>query len=345
MIRIGIIGPSEIALRRFLPALKKLPDFQYMGVAIANTSEWFGDNENNTTDAEQVLNVEKDKAAHFVESYGGKIFEGYSKMIKSEDIDAIYLPLPPGLHFKWAQLALKSGKHVFIEKPATTCLSDTANLILLAKQNKLAIHENYMFIFHEQLKSINNIIESGEIGDVRLYKISFGFPRRSANDFRYNKKLGGGALLDCGGYTIKYASILLGKHAKMVCAQSNYIDGFEVDIFGSATLVNDKGVAAQVAFGMDNSYKCDLEVWGSLGNFSTGRVLTAPDGYTPEAIIKTEDGFNKRKLPADDAFMKSILRFKQCIEDDTVRESNFEEIRQQSKLIDNFKEKSNFVNR
>ena len=59
-----------------------------------------------------------------------------------------------------------------------------------------------MFVFHNQLEAINDIVRSGEIGDVRLYRITFGFPRRDARDFLYNKALGGGALLDAGGYTM-----------------------------------------------------------------------------------------------------------------------------------------------
>ena len=48
-------------------------------------------------------------------------------------------------------------------------------------------------------------------------------------------------------------------------SQLNGVDGFEVDVYGSAALVNDAGVTAQVAFGMDNGYKCELEVWGNKG--------------------------------------------------------------------------------
>lgn len=336
MIRIGIIGPSQIALRRFLPALQKLDTVKYVGVAIANEEEWYSDTFNKEVNFENVSKGEKEKAHQFVDSFGGKVFDSYKEMIKSNEIDAIYLPLPPALHYKWAQLAIKSGKHVLIEKPSTVSLKETNDLIALAEENNVALHENYMFAFHEQLNSINEIIKSGKIGDVRLYRISFGFPRRTANDFRYNKNLGGGALLDCGGYTLKYASMLLGDSVKIVCAQSNFIDDFDVDIFGSATLVNDSNTTAQVSFGMDNSYKCDLEVWGSLGCFSTGRVFTAPDGFRPKATIKRGDNIETIALPSDDTFKKSILNFIQSIKDKNLRQSNYKEIIKQSELIESF---------
>ena len=251
-------------------------------------------------------------------------------------MDAVYVPLPPTLHFSWAKLALESGKHVFLEKPFTTAIDNTSYLIDLAEKRGLALHENYMFTFHNQIIEINNIIKNGEIGDVRLYKISFGFPRRADYDFRYNKALGGGALLDCGGYTIKYASILLGDSAKIVYAVLNYIDDFEVDIFGSAAMLNDDGIVAQISFGMDNDYKCDLEVWGSKGCLTTGRILTAPEGFVPEVSIKKGSGIEVRTLSADDTFMKSILKFQQCVKDSDIRINNYKVILKQAKLIDEF---------
>jgi dTDP-3,4-didehydro-2,6-dideoxy-alpha-D-glucose 3-reductase len=343
MVRLGIICPSEIALRRFLPALCKLSDFKFVGVAVANEDEWFGEEKNRLSSekTKKTIDNEKLKATIFIDNYGGKIFDSYTDIINSDEIDAIYLPLPPALHFKWAKLTLLSGKHILVEKPATTTLKDTKELISYAKKNKLAFHENYMFAFHNQLIAINNIVESGEIGDVRLYRISFGFPRRDVNDFRYNKNLGGGAILDCGGYTIKYASMLLGETAKLTYSKCNYINEFDVDIYGSAAMINEFGTTVQLAFGMDNSYKCDLEVWGSKGCLLTERVLTAPSGFIPELILKKENECTTQQLPTDDAFTKSIQKFEECIQKDNVRENNYASILRQAELIDDFLKQSN----
>lgn len=342
MIRIGVICPSEIAFRRFLPSLRHAEVFQYAGVAIASPEEWFGEKVNIVEQEaiKHVQNSEKDKAQKFVDTYGGKVFEGYGTMISSDEIDAIYLPLPPALHFKWAEKALLNNKHVFVEKPSTTCLRDTQKLIEIAKERNLALHEDYMFIFHDQLEAINDIVRSGEIGDVRLYRITFGFPRRDAKDFRYNKALGGGALLDAGGYTMKYATKLLGLSGKLVVATANYLPEYEVDMYGSATMVNDEGVVAQLAFGMDNDYKCEVEIWCSKGTLTSSRVLTAPTGFIPNCTIKKNQEYETRVLPADDAFLKSILRFDLCIKDDAVRMENYELIEHQAALVDKFRELS-----
>ena len=330
MIRIGIICPSEIAFRRFLPSLKKAEEFEYVGVAIASKEEFVG-----ATD--DILSKERQKAQNFVDNYGGKIFEGYRTLISSDEVDAIYLPLPPALHFKWAKQALEFGKHVLVEKPSTCSLADTQKLVTLADSMGVALHENYMFVFHKQIQAVKDIVQSGEIGDVRLYRILFGFPRRAANDFRYNKTLGGGALLDAGGYTMKLAAKLLDGEVRITAANVGYLDEFEVDMYGSATVVNEKGSVAQVAFGMDNDYRCDLEIWGSMGTLTTGRILTAPDGFVPTYTIKKNQDIQTGVLPADDAFLKSIKRFGTCVIDNAMREENYQLLLQQERMVEEFK--------
>lgn len=339
MIKIGIICPSEIAFRRFMPALKKSEsEIVFAGIGVASPEEWFGDTSNVSSEViyEQQKN-ERIKAQSFIDNYGGMIYGGYQKLVESDEIDAIYLPLPPALHFRWAKIALENGKHVFLEKPSTTCLADTESLIEIASQKGLALHENYMFVYHNQIKALNDVVNCGEIGKVRLYRISFGFPLRDEHDFRYKKSLGGGALLDAGGYTMKYANLLLGETAKIVTSQLNYVTGFDVEMYGSCTMINDDGVTAQLAFGMDNDYKCEIEIWGSKGTIVSNRILTAPEGFVPNYTIKKNQVIETRQLPADDAFLKSIDKFVQCINDERERKLSYGIIRRQEYLVDQFR--------
>ena len=335
MIRIGILCPSEIAFRRFLPALQLAENFTYVGVAVATKEEWFSE-ETEEAQAKAVLEAEHKKAEEFQKNYGGEIFEGYETMLSSDKIDAVYLPLPPALHYQWGKKALAYGKHTFLEKPFATNLKDANELLAMAEEKGLAVHENYMFVYHDQLKAMEQEIASGSIGDVRLYRISFGFPRRAAGDFRYNKALGGGSILDNGGYTLKYGALLLGEDAKVVYAKRNYTDEFQVDLFGSAVMENEERMTAQISFGMDNAYKCDLEVWGSKGTLYSGRVLTAPAGFVPTMTIKTQEGEIQKELPADDTFKKSLEYFAACVAQEKVRKENYESIRRQAQRLQTF---------
>lgn len=330
--KIGVLCPADIAHRRFLPALKAGGAFDFAGVCVASAEERVGSRE----EVYNAIKRSQEKAAAIAETFGGTIYSGYESLLADKSVEAVYIPLPPALHFQWAKRALKAGKHVLVEKPATTCLQDAKALVELAAERDLALHENYMFAFHSQIAEIENILKSGEIGDIRLYRIAFGFPRRDAHDFRYNDQLGGGALLDAGGYTLKLAGMMLGCNPRVRCARLNHLSDFPVDIYGAGTLINDRGDTAQITFGMDNDYKCELEVWGSKGTLYTGRVLTAPVGFEPTVLIKKNGMQQQLVLASDDAFQNSIMCFKNRINNSQMRMAGYQEILDQAELVDQF---------
>lgn len=309
--RIGILGTSDIAFRRFLPALQKCEDLTYAGVA-TRTPE---------------------KGKPFQEAFGGEIYDGYDSLLEDKSIDAVYVPLPPALHFEWGKKVLESGKHLFMEKPFTTSLAETEALLTLAGEKGLAVHENYMFLYHSQLTEIQKRIADGSLGELRLIRAAFGFPKRSEGDFRYNKSLGGGALLDCGGYPVRLARELLGETARVTQARLVQPEGYEVDLYGSAVLENDDGLCAQVSFGMDNAYQCQLEVWGSRATLIASRIFTAGADFQPQLILRGSTGEERIELEADDQFLGSIRDFVRSVEEKAQRDDRSKRIARQTEYI------------
>lgn len=309
--KIGILGTADIAFRRFLPALRKCEGFTYAGVA-TRTPE---------------------KGKPFREAFGGEIYDGYDALLADQAIEAVYVPLPPALHFEWGKKVLEAGKHLLMEKPFTTGLAETETLLALAKGKGLAVHENYMFLYHSQLAKIKEWIADGTLGEVRLIRAAFGFPKRGADDFRYNKALGGGALLDCGGYPVRLALELLGESARVVQARLSQPEGYDVDLYGSAVLENDAGLCAQISFGMDNAYQCRLEAWGSKATLIAPRIFTAGADFRPRLILRSSTGETQKELEQDDQFLHSAEVFKKAAEDLTVREKIYQNILGQSILI------------
>lgn len=285
--RIGILGTADIAFRRFLPALKKCPEMEYAGVA-SRTLE---------------------KTERFVEMYGGRGYPSYEALLEDENIDAVYVPLPPALHYEWGKKVLLAGKHLFMEKPFTTSLAETEELLRLAEEKGLAVHENYMFLYHSQLAKVKELISDGTLGEIRLYRMAFGFPKRAEGDFRYNKALGGGALLDCGGYPVRLALELLGESTKVIQARLVQPKGYEVDLYGSAVLENDSGMCAQISFGMDNAYQCQLEVWGSKATLIASRVFTAGPEFGAELRLEKDQKPYQIFDIVDDSFKNSLEAF------------------------------------
>jgi len=309
--KIGILGASDIALRRFLPALKKYGDFSYAGVA-SRTPE---------------------KAAPFQEAFGGKIYPSYETLLGDSEIGAVYVPLPPALHFEWGKRVLETGKHLLMEKPFTTSLEETEILLKLAEKQGLAVHENYMFFYHSQLQKVRDLIADGTLGKLRLIRAAFGFPKRSGDDFRYKKALGGGALLDCGGYPVRLVLELLGESVRVTQAKLVQPAEYEVDLYGSAVLENDGGLCAQISFGMDNAYQCQLEVWGSRATLIASRIFTAGADFQPELILRFSTGEERLTLSEDDQFLHSIEDFFAAVSDNRLSYKRYDQIRRQAELM------------
>lgn len=317
--RLGIIGCSDIAYKRFMPAALGVDGLEVVAVA---------------------EEYDKSRVKTFCEKYGLQAEADFESLLARNDIDAVYVPQPPALHYKWAKKALLSGKHVLVEKPSTTEMKLSSELVELACKKDLALHENYMFAYHAQIDAIRRLIADGAVGDVRCYRASFGFPLREAKDFRYNRLLGGGALLDAGGYTVKLATLFLGEDIRVASAVMNDLPGYEVDMFGSVMLEDSEGGVFQTSYGMDNNYSCIFSVWGSKGTLTTGRVFTAPDGYTPTATIARNGETETVILPEDSHFAKSICAFISETKDEVKREKMYREIIVQARLIDDIRRKA-----
>lgn len=332
MVRIGVLGPSDIAGRRFIPGVNSNDKIKYAGVACPTRGEWIvRPGTDNVPEA-----GEMSKAIVFCEKYGGEIFESYESLICSDRIDAVYVPLPPMLHYFWGSRVLNAGKHLLLEKPFTDSLDHTKKLIALARRKRLAVHENYAFLYHRQIEMISSILSEGRIGEVRVIRAAFGFPYRGAGDFRYSEAVGGGSVLDCGGYPLKLCNYLLGGKASIADARIYSVKGHDTDVFGNVVLVNEKGITAQIAFGMDNAYKCEVEIWGSLKTLSSDRVYSPP--ATMETVIRLAGNEHEIiTVPSDDQFRNSALYFIRCIEDMNERESNYNAIETQAGMMTTLK--------
>lgn len=316
--KIGILGAASIARNRFLPALKHINGLECGGVAARDPN------------SERLLSL--------CSEFGIMRYPSYDALLNAEEIDAVYIPLPPAIHFEWAQKALLKGKHVFLEKPATLNLMQLKRLVILAKEHKKALFENYMFLFHTQFNKTVEVMNSGKIGKLRLIRGTFSFPRRNSGDFRYNKELGGGALLDAGGYVVKLATTILGQDTEILTATLNYEEGDDVDLYGSFTAKNGKGLIFQGAFGIDNCYQCSLEIYGQKVKLVNQRIFTAGPEVRPCLKIYSNAPVETIDLPQDDHFAKSQQYFLDLINSDAKRDEEYKAMILQAEMMNAIKE-------
>ena len=320
IISIGVLGIASIAVKHMVPAILDSKYFSIGAIASRNL----------------------DRAQKSAYQYKCKAYGSYELLLKDKSLDAVYIPLPNSLHFKYVKLALEQCKHVLVEKSMGCTLDEVVELNKIAKSNNLILLESFQFRFHSQMKIIKQKLVKDIIGDLRLIRVSFGFPPfNDKNNIRYNKSLGGGALLDAGAYPLKIAPIFLGNNL-YVSQASIFIDNDKgVDIWGEGVVQKtNSNLSCQFAFGFDNYYQCRIEFWGSKGKLSTNRIFTSPPGYKPILKIETSKGVETIQLSSDNHFKNILNYFKKLIDKPEKANLEYQQNILQAELIDSFKQKA-----
>ena len=319
VLRIGVMGCSSFAQRAMMPALQECDAVELVCVASRT----------------------KEKAEEVAQEFGCEAVVGYSALLMRNDVDAVYMPLPSGLHEEWCTKALEAGKHLLVEKSFAENHRSAHQMLSLARNKNLLIFENFQFQTHSQWASIKNYMNSGELGDVHLVRATFGFPPLPKDNFRWNKELGGGALLDTGAYMTKVSQLLLGTGLEVLGASLKEDSEMGVDIYGEATFRNSAGQVAQVAFGFDYFYQCRVELLGTKGKLSTNRVFTAPPGFKPTLLIEKQVEAEEIKLPTDNHYVNMWRWFASEVRSDDFS-THWEILLDQARLLDEVRTKSGF---
>tara|TARA_Y100000739_G_scaffold182287_1_gene160510 strand:- start:2755 stop:3744 length:990 start_codon:yes stop_codon:yes gene_type:complete len=318
-INIGVIGCASIAARYMIPAFIESPYFNLKFVASRDVN----------------------KAKSFSKKFECSYLNSYQDLIQDKNIQAIYMPLPTGLHYEWARKGLNAGKHLFIEKSLASNLKETREIVNLAKEKNLLVMENYMFEFHSQQKWVKQVIEN-DLLRLHSFNAYFAFPELSSDNFRYNKELGGGALLDAGGYVIKALKVFFPEYkTEYVSSNLNYLKN-GVDIGGTANFMlsnNINNISTNLFFGFDHEYRCGIEIWGSGGFLRTNRTFTAPPLFEPKASLKIKNNLKNYTLDQDNHFLKIINHFANLINSGNFSEK-YSDIEYQAKLQEIIREKS-----
>ena len=205
----------------------------------------------------------------------------------------------------------------------------------LASSRNLVLVENFQFRFHKQLSTIQNLVSAGVIGNLRCIRSSFGFPPfPDENNIRYKRVLGGGALFDAGAYPIKIVQIFLGHEIEVSASSLCYDNQKNVDIWGGAFLNQNNGsLFAEIAFGFDNFYQCNLELWGSEGKIYTKRIFTAPPDKSTEIIIESSNGNNVYNVTPCNHFENMLTHFCNLIGTKEGLSAEYKQNINQSRLI------------
>ena len=138
-----------------------------------------------------------------------RVADSYEALLADPELDAVYIPLPNGLHGHWTVAALRAGKHVLCEKPFTANADEARQVAEAAAAHPgLVVMEAFHYEYHPMTRRLVEIVQSGELGIIKEIDIAFAAPLARPGDIRYQLDLAGGAMMDMGCYPISLLRLL-----------------------------------------------------------------------------------------------------------------------------------------
>ncbi|WOI35059.1 Gfo/Idh/MocA family oxidoreductase [Tritonibacter scottomollicae] len=207
-VRWGVLGAAKFAREHMAPAIHAAEGAELAALA--------------TSSAE--------KAVPFQSFAPGiMVHESYEALLADPSIDAVYIPLPNHLHVEWALKAMQAGKHVLVEKPATLQEAEFDQLIAARDAAGVLAAEAYMIVHHPQWQRVQELVQSGALGQLRHVSGRFSFDnRQDVDNIRNRPETGGGALRDIGVYVFGSARFVTGEEPVEVSAQIEWENGVDV---------------------------------------------------------------------------------------------------------------------
>src|SRR5215207_627011 len=146
-IRMGVLGAAAIVPVALMGPARSIPEVQVTAIAARDPQ----------------------RARSFARRYKiPRVHQTYEDLLQDPEIDAIYNPLPNGLHAEWTIKALEAGKHVLCEKPFTSNATEARAVAAVAERTGLVVMEAFHYRYHPLMIRAVEVARSGELGELRF---------------------------------------------------------------------------------------------------------------------------------------------------------------------------------
>lgn len=240
-LRIGILGAARIAPQALIEPAKDNDDVVVAAVAARDVS----------------------RARDFAAKHGiGRVHESYEALIADPDIDAVYNPLPNGLHGRWTLAAVAAGKHVLCEKPFTANAEEAREVAETVAKSDRVVMEAFHYRYHPLSLRVEEIIASGELGRLVRVEAAMCFPLPKFSDIRYQYSLAGGATMDAGCYPVHMARTFGGSTPEVLQARAKLRDPHI-----------DRAMVAELVFPGGHTGRVECSMWSTQLLRMSARVV------------------------------------------------------------------------
>lgn len=235
-------------------------------------------------------------------------YDEYDALLRSGEVDAVYIGLPNHLHKDYTVRSAEAGVHVLCEKPLAVTVEDCEAMIAAAERNGVKLMTAYRLHFEKANLTAIETVQSGKIGEARFFSSVFSMNVEEGNIRLHPIAMGGGTLYDIGIYCINAARYLFRSEPEEVFAWSanngdkRFRDCDEmtasvlrfpgerlatfVTSFGAAPTATYRIVGTKGDLRMDSAYEYaePMKMTITVGEKSRERTFPRRDQFAPELI-------------------------------------------------------------
>lgn len=282
----GLIGCGDISRKRVAPALRDLPNCDFVAVSRAHF----------------------ELAESFAKEFGAhKSYQHWQDLIADQEIDAVYLATPVHLHAEQTIAAAAAGKHVLCEKPMALNVAECDRMIAACRDNKVKLGIAYYRHFYPAVTRIKEIIAAGEIGQPVIAQINVfeWFDPEPTNPRRWlidKAQSGGGPMLDFGCHRIEVLLNIFGPITRTTAILNTVILDRQVEDAGVAVFQFERGPCGTLTVAHAAKEAQDtLDIFGSQGSI---HVASLNEG---NVRVKASDGERVEALPPAPNFHQPLI--------------------------------------
>lgn len=307
----GVLGCALFAKNTAIPAMLKANGVELTGIASRSI----------------------EKAEAFAQEFGfKKAYGSYEEMLADPEIEAIYNPLPNGMHPEWAIKTAEAGKHSIVEKPFAASVQEVEEVAAVAAKHNVKIMEAFMWRFHPMHLRTRQLLREEVIGKPRFVRSAFTFMIERKQNIRLDSELSGGGIMDVGCYCISEARFLFEEEPNQVYARADIDSEYNVDMLASCILEFPSGRRCNFDAGFELPYRCDYEVVGDKGRIYCPNAILPGEGA--ELHIQIGSTNSVEKFPGINQWSLEFEHLSQCIVEDKAPDYGMEDAIKQQRVID-----------
>ncbi len=286
-LRIGLLGAARIAKNALMRPAREIHHVTVSAVAARDPA----------------------RARAYAQRHGiDRVHACYDDLLADPELDAVYIPLPNGLHAQWTLKAIAAGKHVLCEKPFTANAREARDVVAAAQAAGRVVTEAFHYRYHPLAERMRAIAHSGELGTVREIQTAVCFPLPRFSDIRYSYPLGGGAMMDAGCYAL-HCMRLLGVGEPQVVSASATLHTPTVDRAMRADLVFDDGTSGHLEASLWSRRVLGLSAT-VIGDRGRLRVFNFVAPHLFHRVTVTADGQTRReRVPGEATYTLQLRAF------------------------------------